>query len=1644
MSAKNRWSLLALPVILALVAALAFWVVERQGGETPSPPPRQAAATSSTPSAPATATETAPQPGRTQLQALAPALEFRRLDLDTSQDGPEACLTFSEPLIEGPAAHYEDYVSIPDHQEVALQARGPRLCLTGLAFGGTYAVELRAGLAAASGAKLANADAVPISISDKPPLVRFAAAAQFILPRVGNAGVPLTTVNLDEVEIRVYRVSDRALFQRLSVAGQIAPYEVDQLDSQAAALIWSGKMKTPGRRNEMTVTAFPIRELVKPWKPGGYVVLAAERFEVRQDRWRERIAAQMVYDTDLGLTDFRGEDGLNIFVRSIETAKPVRGVAVSLIARDNDELARTTTDEHGRARFSPGLVRGKGASEPLMIMAYGAGGDFNKLLLGTARFDLSDRGVSGRLSPGPLDVFLAAERGIYRPGETVNLVALVRDATATAVEKAPVSLVLHRPDGVEQSRVLLVDAGDGGAHIPLRLSPTAQRGLWTVTAALDGDSPIGRTEFTVDDFVPQRLKLTLGTKADALLPDERLAIEAEARFLYGAAAASLGGEAELQFVADPTPAAAYRKFHFGREEEKLDLKPIPLEIADTDANGKTVVTGGPFPLPQTSLPLKAEIRVGIHEPGGRVTQDTLTLPVRARPLLIGLHPLFEEAVAIGQDAGIEVVVLDAAGHPVARPGLRYELVRRDVRWQWYQGRRGWAYEPVYRDVPVTAGTLDVAADRPATLSLPLPGWGSYRLTVADETTGASTSIAFRSGWWNVGPEVSDTPDKVDVVAERATYRAGETARLTIKPPFDAEVLVTVASNRLFESRELHVPAAGATIELSISEDWGSGAYVMATAYRPLGAGRAHEPVRAVGLSWVGLDLSGRTLAVKLETPDRIRPRSSLTVPVKVGGLAAGEAAHVTLAAVDEGVLQLTRFKTPAPADYYFGKRRLGVAMRDDYGHLLDERDAAAGAIRQGGDAAIGGAPLAVVPAKTVALFSGLVETDRDGRARITLDVPDFQGQLRLMAIAYNKGQVGQGEANVAVRDPVVAEATLPRFLAPGDRSRIALLLHNVEGAAGEYRVALSASGAVAFEEASERVVALQSGERRLLKLPLVGRDVGIGTIGLKLQGPGGFAVEREWQIAVRAAQTPVAQDLTAQLLPGERLTLDRNLIEAYLPGSAHVGVTVSSWRGFNVPALLGALDRYPYGCLEQTTSRAFPLLYVNELAASAHAPQDKALSERVQEAIYRILDMQRAEGDFGLWGFHDSAYPWLSVFALDVLYEARKAGYVVPQSSLQRGIDWLGQIARGRRYVEAGYEPDDSAARANWHRARVRAYAFYLLAKMNAANLGDLRYFHDNEMAALDTALGYGQVAAALAMAGDRTRAIHAFALARQALAGDPRWDYYGSQLRDLAALVAAASEAGETALMPDLIDRLARAAAPAGWTTTQENAWMLIAAHVLMKNQGDINVAIGDAPASVSHEPIRLAPDEAELARGLTIGNEGERPIWRLVAVDGVPRDPEPAQSNGFSISRKFLDLQGNEIDPTVLHQNDRFVVTLEAAATDNVEHQAVLVHLLPAGWEIEGIVQRDAEDNTDFPWLKTTSARMREARDDRFVAALSFGDRRYVYLRGTDRFRTAFIARAAIPGTYALPAAAIEDMYHPALNARTAMGTTAVLPRE
>ena len=418
---------------------------------------------------------------------------------------------------------------------------------------------------------------------------------------------------------------------------------------------------------------------------------------------------------------------------------------------------------------------------------------------------------------------------------------------------------------------------------------------------------------------------------------------------------------------------------------------------------------------------------------------------------------------------------------------------------------------------LTTDTLALKADQPTRLSRQL-NWGEYKLTIVDNENKALTSLSFYVGWYG-GSGVEETPDTLRVASDKQNYTPGENARLRIEPPFAGEALIAIATDRIVATYPVQVPAGGTTFEVPVKAEWGAGAYALVTAWRPLvDAGRPHaDPRHRRGVA------GRRSGAAHARRADR-RAREGDAAPAHRGARSRSPTCRTRKRSSPSppstrASCSSRASSTPNPADYYFGKRKLGVAMRDDYGRLLDANVDDLGRIRTGGDSGdIGG--LDVVPTRTVALFSGPVKLDDKGEAKIALDIPDFIGQLRMMAVAYAKTRVGSAEQRMFVRDAVTADVVLPRFLAPNDRGRVALSLHNVDGQAGDYRVTLEATGAVALDRPVAETRKLAANQRELLTWDLKAGDAGFGKVAVAVEGPGNFAVRREWDIQVRSAQTP--------------------------------------------------------------------------------------------------------------------------------------------------------------------------------------------------------------------------------------------------------------------------------------------------------------------------------------------------------------------------------------------------------------------------------------------------------------------------------------------------------------------------------------------
>ena len=481
---------------------------------------------------------------------------------------------------------------------------------------------------------------------------------------------------------------------------------------------------------------------------------------------------------------------------------------------------------------------------------------------------------------------------------------------------------------------------------------------------------------------------------------------------------------------------------------------------------------------------------------------------------------------------------------MARPSPIPARLAPDTRgtdFDWFSESDVWHWHFHVQDQDVATGTIDTVADVPAAVTRRYD-WGQYRLVVEDTATNTASSIRFNAGWGETADQ-ADVPDKVHVAVDKPKLAAGETAHLHIEGPFAGHASIVVANDRIIETREIDIAKGGNDIAVTQAPDWGAGAYVLVSLYRPLNLGGTHEPIRAVGVAWIATDAAPRTLAVHINAPDKIRPQGDVTIPVHVDNIPPSTTAYVTLAAVDEGILQLTRFTSPDPLGFLFGKRALGLSMRDDYGKLLDG-SADPGQI-QGGDEGIGGAGLAVVSTRTVALFAGPVALDSAGNANITFKVGDFEGQLRLMAVAYTATGVGQAEKTMIVRDPVVADVAVPRFLADGDHATLAISLDDTDGPAGAYHLRVSVSGAASADDAGQYLVELKPGERASRSIAISAKTEGIADIAADLSGADGLAVHRTWQVAVRSAHAPVTLEQTAWQQPGQSFAADKKPAAAF-------------------------------------------------------------------------------------------------------------------------------------------------------------------------------------------------------------------------------------------------------------------------------------------------------------------------------------------------------------------------------------------------------------------------------------------------------------------------------------------------------------------
>lgn len=1572
-----------------------------------------------------TQAESATTPRLVQPIDIQKGFQYAGWKIDNNADLPKACINFTQDMDSEDGLKIIDYIRTEPKAKLAADISGKAVCLSGLKFSQDYQLTLLKGLQSEKNEALAEDKTVDINFGDRPPYVAFAGDG-VILPRIGAQGLAIETVNVDTLNVEIFRVGDRMMARRTPQSGTVTPegdysYEYSDAATEIRESIWSGSLAIESSPNTLTTTILPLNDLVGELKPGAYVVNAERNH--KPDEYRTAKAWRWIISTDLAMTTYQSDAGLDVSLRSIDTANPVRKARIDLVARNNEVLGSGVSDGNGRVHFDRALLQGKSTKSPRMLMAYGENGDYAVLDFNRSPLDLSAFAIGGRKVSKDIDGYVFADRGVYRPGETVHLSAMLRGTMGRSVVGRSGHISFTKPNGIEFSKVRFTETIEGTVLQDFAVPTSAPRGVWRARVDVDGMGRVGSAEFSVEDFVPQKLRVDVKVDETPIRSTGVKTFEVSAQFLYGANGAGLNAEGEARIRVDPKPFPNLKGYQFGKADETF--REVFMDLGGGVTDGDGVLELGLSLAKEnikTSHPLRAEITVGTAEPGGRYVKNSTRVPVRTNDIYIGMKPDFDGRVERNKPFTFNVKAVDWQGAPVSLNDAEWVLVEEDWHYNWYKSYGSWRYRRDIRDIERARGSVDVDASAGVDIGHTL-NWGDYRLIVKDKASGAESSYRFYVGWG--GSSTSDAPDQVKLGVPTENVSAGDSVTITVKAPYAGVGELVLANDRVRHISTVQIPQGGSEITVKLDKDLGAGVYALLTVYTPRSVEGRPVPRRAVGLGYIPLDVSQQKMDIAIQTPDVVKPRQKQNIKIKVGNAPRGERVYMTLSAIDEGVLQVTKYKSPDPQNWYFGKKALSVDVRDDYARLLNPNLGMAAIAKTGGDS-LGGEGLTATPIKVVSLYSGIVNV-KGGTVTIPVELPDFNGELRLMAVAWSESALGSDSQPMKVRDAVPAILALPRFMAPGDRALATISLDNVDGKSGDYSIALSGNNALSIASVREGLT-LGVGERKSLTREIIANETGVSEVDLGIKGPARYSVNSRSSLQTRSAFLPITRMTTTRMEAGQSFTLAPDMLNGFDVGSVDINVSFANTPNLDPSAYAASVSRYPYGCTEQTVSAAMPLLYANDLGGVAGIAPARARAG-VQESVDRILNRQGHDGAFGLWSEGDGyANPWIGVYAADFLQRTKEEDYVVNASALEKSYKALKTITKMERYPDLSYKwrhyNDNSAARKYRH-AEAAAYAHYVLARAGQADLGDMRYFYDNHAKTLRTPIALGHIGAALSMMGDEKRSERAFALANKRLGYTNARNYYQSPLRDAAGLMMLVNEVDAKAIAENVQAAFEDMLKEPDALNTQEKTQTILAIRSFLLGSKPLNITATNANVQTSKGVANAHLYGADISNRPVFTNKSDVETWRSVLVSGTPLQAPLPSAKGFNIQKTIFDMKGNKVDLAKVQKGEKLIVKVKFNSSFVRERQAVLADLLPAGMEVEAILSPEdgAQKNGQtgaFEWLgELNSFQTQEVRDDRVIAV--------ALTQRKEPHAIAYIVRAVTAGDFVWPGAVVQDMYRP-----------------
>jgi len=1489
-----------------------------------------------------------------------------------------------------------------------------------------YSVTVYQNLPAANGSVLKENQHHKLKTRRLTPAISFDTRGSVFLADLGR-GLPVVTVNVPQVDVTFHRVNSRNMGEVLNLLRSYSRYRLARNVPKFTELIYTGRFDLDAPRNTRVKRAIALDRIPQLKQPGLYLAVMKPSGSYTDN---PKITHFTITDIGLHARVYPGQ--LDIYSASLKTGKPMAGVTIGLLDKSGRLLQESRTSPDGQASFiSP--------SKKSRFLIARNGRHQSLLKLRGPALDLSDFDL-GKQQQQKQELFIYSERDLYRPGETLHLNALLRNHDGHLQAAPPLQARLLQPDNrVNQSFTWHAQQLAFYSHT-FTIPGNAPTGDWQ----LQVDKPDGKKahyRFKVEEFLPERMKLTfapLGETSAATNPDQTVELPLLGEYLYGAPASGNRLSTMVNISNWRSPVEALKNFQFGDINNKQGVSHFELGDATLNAQGEAILKLESR-WKATRSPLRVKFISSLFESGGRPVVRSHSHLVWPTEAMVGIRPEFktDENAQANSRVRFDLIKATRTGELRAAKGLEAVLIREDRQYFWeYSTSRGWHYEHSESEYPVFSETLSIEVGITGKIEVPVE-WGHYRLEVTDPETSFKSSLRFVAGYdwyrrWQQSQQdgQSARPDQVSLALDKDKYRPGDTAKLHIEPPHDGEALILVESDRPLWTHRQQVKKGGTTIDIPVDKTWDRhDTHISVLTIRKAGKLDAITPSRAFGLVHLPLDRSNRKLELTLQAPEKSEPLQSLTTQVTVSGNEEEEV-FVTLAAVDVGVLNITDYKTPDPFEGFFQRRRYTIESRDLYGALIELNQHELASFSFGGDGPSRGGKRPASEVQIVSLFSGPVKLDASGKADIRLDVPDFNGRLRLMALAFNAEQFGSSEREITIAAPVVTQLAMPRFIAGGDHSTLALNLHNLSGKEQKMQVHLDADLPLQITQPQHEIT-LANGEKGTLSFPVLAtKEFKPATIKLAVKGGQLRDFNRQWQLGVRPAFPAITRSQHHAMQPQASLSLDTQLMDTLVPSSVESKLVISDSIDLDVAEQMKHLLRYPYGCLEQTSSSAYPWVYATDEAITRFGIHNADQTKRIKSieiAMGRLQAKQRPNGSFGLWSNTAPEEHWLSAYVADFLLNAEGQGLAVSQPMKQKVLRRLSDYLRS---PSLGFER--YSENRNHYQFAYRSYAAFVLSRLKSANLGRLRELFDREADKSRTGLPLLHLGLALLNQGDHKRGKEAIKKSLNKIYDPGYYGDYGSPIRDTAMMIHLLIKQGLNRsdthkLALQLVDKIRERR----YFSTQERNAIFLAGIALKSDDGSewqASMVLGELEKKLQQKGVLHQNLEyGELQHGLSLKNRSNAPLWVDLSISGYPnKAPEPV-SNGMSIARQYYNRSGEPIELKQLNVGDLVLVHI-AVNTQQRHQDGLVVDLLPAGLELENQNLNHAikldEFKIDGKTIKELQNHAKithqEYRDDRYVAAVDLGH----HWQTTHLF---YLVRAVTPGFYQVPPPFVEDMYRP-----------------